>query len=246
MSTKSTVDRIAPYATNWARVGNRSILALMQEAQDELFDTDLKNLIWIDPENEGYPPYLNTTAETYQYSITAANLVGVSSITRSIGGTDRVVRARKVLRVFIDTTSGDYDYDKRWLGAPAIYRSQNPYSQQSTRISISSVPVDSYPALEGTTAYIIFKEDPGTTTDKYFVEFAWEPPRLTSESIPLAVPRLFENALEDYVFGKIQKYENGKTNDNLTKFYGYWRTRFKKEIYSGAQANNNEVLPREM
>lgn len=242
MSTKALVDRIAPYAKGWSRTGTKSILNLIEQGQDELIDFDSDYMIYIGTDNEGFPPYLTTTASTYKYEITIANLTNITSLVKNIGGTDRTIRCRQVIDVYIDVSSAN-DYNKRWMGRPAIHYYPNPYSVETERINVASVPVDSYPALEDTAAYIIFKEDPGTTTTTYFVKFAWEAPRLTSEQIPLAIPKHFEQALRDYVIGETQMLSNGKPNEFQMKFENYWKPRFRTEMSSGAQSNNREVAP---
>jgi hypothetical protein len=240
VSVKSLIDQILPYADNWSRTGTRSILALVQEAQDELLDGNGSNRIWIGTDNEGFPPYLTTVAGTYEYDITAANL-SADALTVTIGGSARTVRAKQVQRVFVDTTEGNYDYAKRYLGKPYVYVGENPFSTARNRIIVAPVPVDSYPALENTSARIRFKEDPGATDDQYFVEFTWEAPRLVSENIPFAIPKEYEPAIRDYVLGTIQALNSGKESDLLVKFRELWLPRFRQSTYGGAQADDNQV-----
>lgn len=242
MATKTLLDRVQPYASGWARTGTRSLLRLAQEGQDELLDADVYYNRFISTDNKGFPPYLKTTAETYKYEITNANLS--ATLTKNIGGTAYVIRARQVLAVFLDVRASDYGYERRWIGLPYIYYFSNPYSSNVDRKEVSRIPVGSYPALESTAAYIEFKEDPGTSTDKYFIEFTWEAPRLVSENIPLVVPEMFESALEDYIIGKIQWFENGKYNERLERFENIWKPKMQKIGRVGAQPNDLQVMPR--
>lgn len=242
MSLKTLIDGIVPFANSWSRP---SILKLIGEARDELFEFDGPYNIFIDPsDNKGYPPYLQTVDGTYKYEITAANL-SVASLVRNFNGTDYPITCRQVQRVFIDMTRNN-EYGLTWVGEPAQYHNVNPYTNQTTRLTIASIGVDSYPALEdGTSAYITFKENPGTTTDKFFVEFLWSLPPLTSESIPLCIPKEYEKAIEDYVIGKIKRRSNGKVSEDETRFYTFWIPRFhQKVLTAGAQANNNNAQPR--
>lgn len=240
MSTTALVDRIVPWANNWDRTGTRSILNLIQQGQDELLDYDEWYMRFVGT-NKGFPPYLTTTAGTYAYDVKTANLG--ETLEKTIGGTAYAVRCRQVLRVFVDTTT-DYDYNRRWVGLPYIIGFDNPYRTSNDRVNVADIPVRTYPALENTDAQIIFIEDPGTTTEVYFVEMAWEAPRLDSESIPLVVPTIYENALEDYVIGTIEQFSNGKWNERLEGFYrgpNSWITRYQQEMGEGAQISSGDT-----
>lgn len=231
MSVKSLIDDIVPQIPNgYNRTGaSRSILALIDDAQRELFDYDAPGMRYIDSSNEGMPPYLTTVAGTFRYDITAANLTGVTAITRRLGGTDTVVRARSVIRVFVDASGADYG--QRWLGRAQDYSAYNPFTSQISRVGILPVPIESSHALENDPASVTFIEDPGDTTDRYFVDFIWEPARLLSEAVPLSVPKRFELALEDYVIGTIHTRTGGALANRLEHFYGFWVPDFRKTQY---------------
>jgi len=224
MSTKSLIDYIKPRAKGWSR---NSILSLIQEGQDMFFDYDSAYMHFVSTDNKGYPPYLLTTADTYRYNVVSANLS--ATLTKTIGGTDYDVRCREVVRVLVDT-SVDYDYNRTWVGEPFVWTFSNPYRTDTDRTMMAQIPINQSPALEDTSAYIEFLEDPGTSTEIYFIDFLWEPPRLTAETIPLVVPKLYEIALRDYVIGTIQLDENGKQSDRLTKFEQYWIPKFRTEV----------------
>lgn len=236
MSTKSLIDRLAPYCNNWSRSGTSSILSLIEEGQDDFLNIDANFPVFIDNSNKGFPPYLKTTSGTYVYSISNANLS--TTLVKNIAGTDYVVRARRGVRLFVDTTSTDYD--RKYLGEPALSFLPNPYSVSSSRMFVSPVPADFYPALESTDATVTFKEDPGTTTTTYFIEFIWLPPRLTSESIPLIVPQQYEKALEYYVIGRIQELSNGKVNDFMVR-YEQMKSTYRAENVSMLTSNNKQT-----
>jgi len=242
MSQKLLIDRIVPFANNWSRT---DIQRLIGEARDELFEYDGPFNFFIDPsDNQGFPPYLQTVDGTYKYEITATNL-SVTSLVKTFNGTDYPIVCRKVQRVYIDVTRNN-DYDQSWVGEPAVSYLMNPYTQQTTRLYVAPIAVDSFPALEdGTAAYIVFKNNPGTTTSKFFVEFLWSPPPLTSELIPLCIPKEYEKAIEDYVIGKIKRRSNGKMSEDESRFYNFWIPRFHQMVLtSGVQANDRMVEPR--
>lgn len=230
MSTTSLIDRMFTYAGGFSRTGTRSILHLIQEGQDKLLIRNSEFQRFISTDNKGWPPYLYTTAGTYRYNIASPNLS--CTLTKTIGGTAYAVRAKKVNKIFVDTST-DYDYNRTWLGKPYVVGFDNPYRTSNDRVEVANIPIRAEPALENTVAYVDFKEDPGTSTDVYFVDFSWEAPRLDSESIPLCVPEEYEEALEDYVLGRIEKMSNGNTGERLIRFEQFWIPKYASESEDG-------------
>lgn len=242
MSVKSLIDEILPYAPGFNRSGTRGLLTMIQRAQDLLFDYDGPYMRYFDMTNQGWPPFLLTTAGTYRYEITGANL-SCGALTKTIGGVARTVRARRVMKIFVESTT--IDYTRRWLGTPYLSSWVNPYTTSTNRLEVADVAVESEPALENTNAAVYFKEDPGTTTDVYFCEFVWEAPRLTSENIPFVVPLKYEEAIEDYVLGTIEKRQNGRSGERLQKFHEYWVPEFRQDITArGASTQRNQTVAR--
>ena len=233
MSTQRLIDVIMPqmpagYAES---TGNNSVLKLIEEGQEELCDTNSPLQIWKGTDNEGFPPYLTTVADTIDYEITAANLANVDAITINVDGTDRTVRCKKVLQIFIDISVFDFDYGLRYIGSPYVYYGRNPYSTKHTRLAVAPVPAKNWPAYESGPARVQFPEQPTVSAEKYFCEFVWEPTRLTAPTIPLSVPKRYERALEQYAVGTAQQRANGKPSDFLygiapsgepTGFYNKW------------------------
>lgn len=242
MSVSTLIDQIVPDVPDgYSRsTGNLNILKLIQNAVDLLFATDSLYGCWYGTDNEGWPPYLQTTAGTEKYEITADYLSCDSILMPNNSSYE--VRAAKVLKVFVDATN--IDYAKRFVGTPYIYQFANPYTTKTTRIDVADIPVVKIPATETQNAYIQFQEDPGTTTDKYFCLFLWEHPRLDSESIPFGFPKIYEEAIEEYVRGKIQTRENGTESALLKNFYQYWLPRFSQEMSLAAKQTPNQTMPR--
>jgi hypothetical protein len=224
MSTQTLVTKIKKYAKGW---GDPEIRDLIQQGQDELFCDDALGMRFIGGSNKGFPPYLQTVAGTYRYNISAANLSEALSIT--IGGALRTILPNQVIAVFVDAST--LNYGDLETGEPYFYQ----YGDSIERTVMEKVPVRSFPAAGDTPATVEFFEDPGTTTDKYFCEFTYLPPRLTSNAIPLYVPVEFERALQDYAIGEVQSLENGKYNEWQQKFETYWKPRFVSKMSTGAQ-----------
>lgn len=230
-----------PYCPGYSRLtGNRSVAVLIQKAQDKLFEYDNQYTHWVGTGNQGWPPYLVTVASTYQYDVADAYLS--EPVIKTIGGTAYSVRPKRIIKVFVDTAN--IGYTDQWFGVPYYYAYSDPYGICTNRREIADVLVESWPALENTNAGVRFKKDPGASTQQYFVDFTWEPMRLTSESIPLCVPADYEEALEDYVIGKIQTRETGKISDRLAMFNSYWLPRWQQDMSQDAHTQVNQTRPR--
>ena len=243
MSTKALIDRVKPYAKGFSRTGTKGILNLVQRGQDLLFNEESDYMRFIPTDNQGFPAYLQTTDGEYNYNINSTTLA--STLQKSIGGTNRTIRCKRVLKIFVDTST-NYDFNRRWIGDPYVIGYNNPYRTSNDRIRVADIPCRNEPALENTEALVRFPDNPGTTTDIYFCDFIWEPPRLTAETIPLVVPTLYEEAIEDYVLGTIEKYSNGKTGERLMRFFTgdprtgepSWIEKFQTEMDMGASIGN--------
>jgi hypothetical protein len=240
MSTASLINRILPHASGWARTGDRSILRLIQDAQDDLMDYDSPGMRFLDDSNIGFPPYLQTVAGTQKYAITTANLS--TTLQKSINGSNYAIRCRRVLRVFVDITINTFNY--QWVGEPYVYSFSNQFSTRAiSRVSVANIPFDTIMGNETDALQIVFKEDPGTTTTTFFVEFVWEPPRLTAETVPLVVPTTYHQAILEYCIGQVQMLSNGKYNDFQQKFETYWKPRFRADMAWFRGNNNLQVVP---
>lgn len=240
MSTKGVLDRCLPWCPGWElQSGRKNLLKLAEKALDELYAFDHDCMIYRGTDNKGYPPYLLTTAGTYRYEIKSANL-SCGAITKTINGTAYNLICRKVNKVFVDVTNTRYDYNKTWVGTPYHY-ALNPYTTKESRIYVCEVKGNSQPGYENTNAYFEFLEDPGTETERYFVEFFIGPPRLLSTSIPMPIPYRYEDAIETFILGKVQALESGRTNDNLQTFYSFWKPEFEQDLQSGANIAVDET-----
>ena len=239
MSVQSLIDQIAPFAVGWSRV---RILGLIDQAQQKLCNLDSSAQWFIGSDNQGFPPYLKTVAGTYKYDITGAN-TSTGSITRTINGADLDVTAKKVLNVFIDAVDA-VDYNMKYLGDPFMFVSPWQYSTRQTRVSAISVPVQTTPGLQYTAPAVIFKDDPGTTTDKYFCLFTVNPLALRAEYYPLSVDLEWEEALADYVMGRIQWISTGKQSDFMVKFEQYWMPLYNSRIIAELNAESDSTPTR--
>lgn len=243
MSTRALLDRIEPYCPGWQRSsGKKSLLKFIEQGVDQLFDFDHDSMIYRGSDNKGFPPYLKTVAGTYRYDITASNL-SCGPITKTINGSSYFFVARKIKHVFIDVTRNRADYNRSFIGVPYAF-SINPYNVRTDRIFISDVNGNGFPSMENTPAYFEFIEDPGTEDTRYFVEFYIGPARLLSENIQLPIPQQFEEALEDFVIGKVQKRESGRLTDLDQQWREYWVPEFQRYMSSNCTNEPHETETR--
>lgn len=197
-TTKWVVTRVVSL-TKWNRDGDRGVLPILDEIHRYMRSHDCETNLYIDP-STGFPPYLTTTAGTYQYSME-----------------DTV---RKIGRVFTAQTENGYDdvSQYRYLA----YLGEQYYE----------VPVTTRPRTRGTNAYLVFRDDPGTSTSKYFYERYDEPATISSESVNLEVEEQFHDLVVDGCVARIREYEYG---DNAP--YMQWRDRVAVD-YWGTQNEN--------
>jgi len=233
MSVTAILDRVSPYCKNWSRSGSGlSLLKLIEEAQDYIVNSAPEFMIWRDSSNQGWPPYLNTTQGVYQYSITGAVLTTAvpGQITKTINGTVYQVRCKRVRKIFQDVTNQAYDYTRRFRGVPYVYYNYNPYSMATNRLFVVDYPFTMEEALENDPCVIRFEEDPGQWSGIYFCEFEYEAPRLSAESVDLVIPSKFEDAIEDYVMGKVADLATGVKSQRTQYFFNTQIERFRKDF----------------
>lgn len=226
MSTQSLITRTQRYAKGW---GVPDLLKLAEQGQDQLFSNDTVSMRFVGGGNKGFPPFLKTTADVYRYDIKAANLS--EALTVNMGGALRTVIPSQVISIFVDAT--DTSYGQVGSGNEYQYR---PFGDSGfERVTVIKVPARSFPGMEGTAPIVEFYDDPGDSTERFFCEFTYLAPRLSSVLVPLCVPVAFEEALEDYMIGKIQMLESGKQNEFQVRFENYWKPKFATMMSSGTQ-----------
>lgn len=236
-SSSDIIDSVIPFTPGWSRSsGLKNLLKVLEKGLVSLYENI--HHVYRGNDNNGFPPYLLTTAGVYEYDIKAANL-SCGELDYTLNGTSFVFTARRVTKVFTDVTSGRNDYNHTWVGQPYLY-AISPYATKTERLYVANVTVDSVPGFKGTAPKVIFQEDPGTTTDKYFCEIELGPPSLLSESIELPIPIEFEEALEDFVIGYVQNRESGRESEKFNKFESHWKPKFSN-LWGGA----TNVRPKE-
>lgn len=245
VSTQSLVTTLKDdYCQDFSRT---KILAYLDRAQRGLFNQDAAQMVWLNSSDDEFPlPILQTTEGTLSYEISAANLVDSDgdAVTLTIGGYTVVPRKlRPATGVFIQS-AGVSNYSKSFSGERFDWAGVNSlWAKKLNKLRFYSVPGIPYARTDIRGCTFQFAEDPGTTTDMYYVEFYVAPVSLTSESIPLSLEGdEWEEALIDGVVGYVEDVQNGRS-ERLQRFMSYWRPRFRNAMNAGMSQRKPMQMP---
>jgi hypothetical protein len=197
VSTLTVADEIALKAPSWTYQGSRSILAMMNRAQNFLFSKLCLQSVYLDPLT-GDNPFLSTTGTTRNYTL--------PNVTVSVDDVDRSLRIGMAHELY-STYDPANDYTLRPYNP-------NAWTRRGNRIYWRFSP---QPATEINAASVSLLFDPGTYTDKYQYVALLEPLQLTSEAIPLMVGLNDEWAIIEGALGFIEYFDYGRS-DRLDKF----------------------------
>lgn len=218
------------YAPEWDR---EVILNFIKRAQEELTLINSPEMIFYNGADPSFPvPFLQTVAGQLQYTI-GDDGTGASNILDSDGnpidieitrnGVEYPVLPRRVKDIFTEYTHG-YSWPSygqgRWFTFGWFY---NPARVRNFYRAENVVTFD----RKGSTGTTIrFMEDPGATTDRYYIMFYHDPIELLSDQIPLTIDgNQWHQALIDGAVGFIEDIENGNSR-RLEKFRTYWIKKF--------------------
>lgn len=244
-STRELVSIIKEdYAPSWGRT---KILQYLDRVQRRLMIGDLSQTVWLNESDDSFPfPLLHTTAGNLSYDIDSSNLYDSdgNSVSPTIGGYS--VSLVSVRHIFLAVASlANSNYDRKFFGEQFNLTGINEYwSQRLYRLSYFKVPGDIRdPSGLDADPRFTFHEDPGTTTDRYYVEAFYRPVQLTSESVPLSLDsNLWEGVLIDGVVGMIEDVENGRS-DRLEKFRNVHVKKFRNYMNRHSNERRESQMP---
>jgi hypothetical protein len=218
------------YAPSYSRT---RILYLLDWAQRQMFCTDCaQHLYYNRADDTFFTPILKTTDGVLDYQIDDDALVDSDGNDLAITYYGTSVTCRKVWRLYFKGGTLDSNwYDQRWYGQEIFPVGINQfYANRFLYTRFFEVPCVTINKTQIGSAALTFTENPGTTTDKFFVDFYMNPPKLTSESIPLVVNAdVWEWALIQGVMARIEDVKHG-TNDRMKDF--------KKEVAKYKHSQN--------
>lgn len=241
MSTQTLVSWIKE---DFAPAHSRTkILQYVDRAQNEMFNQDCAQMTFLNHSDDEFPvPILSTTADTLNYTPSASNLVDSdgNAITLAVNGYS--VSVRKIKRIFMQVSSLTTSYDNTFIGRTFDWAGINDnWSKKIYKVRYREVPTQPFDKTDNEDAHLTFIEDPGTHTDRYYIEFYYGPVDLTSESIPMSIDSdKWAEAIFKAVRGYIEESLNGRSDlldgDRRTgSFRNYWLPKFRNSMNSGME-----------
>jgi len=140
------------------KVAKEELLAALNEAVQMIYGNGSNAAEYIDP-STGWPPFLTTVAGQFVYDL------------------DADVRAVKAIFMDYPQRQGSY-YGDRWF--------LDTYRWNSREYSLAAV--ECRPKTPASNAQVIFKNDPGDTTDKYYMLYEMEHPTIDSVDVQMRIP----------------------------------------------------------
>jgi hypothetical protein len=182
------------------------ILDILNEVQQIVYSQETEQTTYIDPAT-GMPPYIQTTEGVYTY--------------------DAPSNCRRTACVFSMSLPNSFSRT-RPVGPRREY-----YFRNKGYYKIAVASRDKQP--DGTLAQVIFQEDPGTTTDKYYHSYWLEFPELLDESQQLILPDHVHFYLRRAVIAMISNEEYGETGGDIMMIEEIAK-KIRKELNRGEQS----------
>lgn len=219
------------------------LLSYIARAQNELFNKDCAQMLFMNGDDDSFPiPILKTTSGTLKYTPSASNLVDSDGDAIALTKNGYTVSIRRIVRVFVNMSSYSTAYDNVFVGRQFDWAGLNDnWSRRIYNIRYQEVPMQPFDKTNNEDAYLVFADDPGTTTDKYYIEFYYGPVSLDSEQIPLSVDGdTWVEAFIKAVRGYIEESRNGRSElldgpKNIGSFRNYWIPMFRNSRNMGIQ-----------
>jgi len=163
------------------KLGRTEILEILDEIQTIVYSQNTAQTKYLDP-STGLPPYLATVDGQYDY--------------------DCPSNCRSTVAVFSDSPISSYSRTRPSPQAKRYYYHNKGYYKAA---------VASYDATRGVLARVVFQENPGTTTTKFYHEYYMQPTELTTESVELTLPEHTHYLLRQGVTAMLSSEEYGQT-----------------------------------
>lgn len=218
------------------------ILSYLKRAQHEVFGTDCAQTMFLSYGDDTSPlPILSTTDGELKYAPSADNLVdsdgNAISLTTPSG---YAVSIRRIRRVFKSISVDDFS-DTDWFNKKYTGRNIGDYQK---------VPGQPFDKTAAEDAYWVFAENPGTHTDKYYIEMYMGPIDLTAETIPMSIDTdRFAEGIFRAVRGYIEESRTGAISDLLDgpprskSWRSYWLPRIRNSLNHGSSEYRDYMFP---
>lgn len=204
MSTSTVVDEIKLKAPTWSRDGSRSILAMMNRAQNFLFSKPSLLSTYVDPGTGDYP-VLATTDDVRDYEVPDVPFTYQPDNDLLAPKVTAQLRIHCVHEIFSER---HHCHDYGFCFRPPFF------TFAGKKIIWTFTPK---PALQNTRARVTFPFDPGTHAKRYKMLAVMEPLQLTADSIPLMVQQDDEADIIEGALSYIEFYDYGRS-DRMRNF----------------------------
>jgi len=163
-----------------------------------------------------------------------------------------VMNSANGLYPFLVTTDGTYQYDApddcRKVAMVLVTSSGRGYDEWKSYEKTTyqgkeywRVPVTSRPKTRNASAQVIFRTNPGDTTETYYLKYYKDPTEISSASINLDIPEEYHDLVVDGVVARIRQMEYGDS-----QVYLIWRgERVPMEYWqeTNDNADTSSVMP---
>ena len=197
-TTSQIVQRIKLQAPEWSSLGDRGLIAIINEVDHVMMEADIDHNVVIDS-STGLPPYLATTAGIRNYECPSD--------------------CRKVADLYFEDTSINAERSSRYGERDtAMFLDREFFSEPITarRRMVSSAGVVQ-------PATVTFVDDPGTTAKIYHLKYWRQSTDIVSVNIQPNVAPEFHWLLIDGVLARVQPIQYGAENPWLA-----WMERMKE------------------
>lgn len=190
----------------------QDIVDLLNEIQTVVYSQDVEQFYYLDP-STGFPPFVVTTQGQYQYDCPA--------------------NCRRTAIVFSANLPTTYSRT-RPVGPRREYYFRNR--------GYFSIPVSQYDAIpdSGQVARIIFRDDPGDSTDKYYHLYWLLPNTISDLGDQLDIPPHLHYRIRSGVIAMLSSEQYGNSNyqedmiDRLAR-------KIRSEMHRGAQPRSGQT-----
>lgn len=203
-TVREVIELVSYTANDWPP---ERLILVINEVDREMMRGNIEAVEYIDP-TTGLPYMLATTAGQLFYTMPE--------------------NCRKIKDVVVRASELTDAYSRRFAYQEISYLGEQWYSLLNIKTSSNGfVRVDNQPR-----AALTFPDDPGTTTDFYYVPYWAEPSEIGSINDRLNVPPNYQGLLIDGVIARIQSYQYGNFNA-----YNEWKERMKMEVWGELNYN---------
>jgi hypothetical protein len=211
--------------------GRPTVLSLVERAIKALFNQPCASSIFYNRSDPAFPfPIINTVSGTLSYELTAANLVNSAGAAVALTVNGTTVALRDIAGVFVKGSSiGTGGYTPNFRGSGRNVAGINPYWGNNNAQSYYQVPGVPTPKTNNEALAFTFLENPGTSSNRFFVEAYYEHPDLAVDTDPVLINlQLWEQAIIDGCIAYLEDFDNGNagTTPRINKFEQYWKPKF--------------------